>query len=176
MQRSSQQILDEWLVTCSQAGDKQAFERLLQRWQPRLLSYAQRQLRDKDGAYDVVQECLLTVAKGIKNLNDPAAFPNWIYRILHNKGCDWISARQRQRRDDQLTLAETDTKASESDNRLVQQGLGQLAREHYLTVYFFYIEEFSLHEIAVIMDVPPGTVKSRLFTARKKLAQLLDAE
>jgi RNA polymerase sigma-70 factor (ECF subfamily) len=174
MTRTSQQIFDEWLVACSQTGDKQAFERLVRRWQPRLLVYAERQLGNRDGAFDVVQDCLLTVAKGLNRLKDPVAFPSWIYRILHNKGCNWISTQQRQRRNDQLLNREPEVaKADGADTRLVQQGLKQLEREHYLTVYFFYVEEFSLHEISLIMDVPPGTVKSRLFTARKKLAELL---
>ena len=174
MKRSSQHILDEWLVVCSQGGDKQAFERLVQRWQPRLVVYAERQLGDRDGAHDVVQDCLLTVAKNLNSLKDATAFPKWIYQILHFKGCDWIKTRQRYRRSDRIEVEPESTQGDSSISRLVQQGLGQLERDHYLTIYFFYIEEFSLHEIALIMDVPIGTVKSRLFTARKKLATLIE--
>ena len=176
MQRSSQHILDEWLVACSQAGDKRAFERLLRRWHPRLLNYAKRQLRDQEGAKDVVQDTLLTVSKDLRKLKDPVAFPRWVYRILHRRGCDWIAAQQRQRHNEDTNVGVDVVDGDELTARAIQQGLRQLPREHYLTMYFFYLEEFSLHEIALIMDIPIGTVKSRLFTARQQLKELLGGQ
>lgn len=173
MQRSAKQILDEWLVVSSQIGDRKAFHRLIERWYPRLLAQARGQVRDHDGAADVVQEALVIVAKDIHRLKDPAAFPHWLYRIVYRRGCDWICQRQRQRREAQALTLETDITVSDNDEEVVRQGLKSLDNEHYQTMRLFYLEGFSLVEIGEIMSVPVGTVKSRLFNARQKLKDIL---
>lgn len=175
MARGPQHILDEWLVVCAQAGDRLALNRLLQRWHPKLLRYAARQIGDREVARDVAQECLYTLAKDIRKLKDPIAFPKWAYLILHRRACDWIK-QQRRHRHKGDEKSEIGFESYNHDHKLIQQGLRQLEREHYLTVYFFYLEEFSLHEISIIMDVPVGTVKSRLFKARSQLKQLLEED
>lgn len=174
MKRSSQQILDEWLVTCSQSGDKQALSRLLERWRPRLLVYAQRQLGDAEAAKDVVQEALLTVSKDLRKLKDPVAFPKWCYQILHRRACDWIAKKQRQRRNDEVLVVDTIEHSNPNVDPALQKALSSLDTEHYQTIKLFYVEEFSLIEIAEIFRVPVGTVKSRLFNGRQKLKQYLE--
>ncbi len=174
MKRSSQQILDEWLVTCSQSGDKQALNRLLQRWRPRLLAYAHRQLGDVEAAKDVVQETLLAVTKEIRKLKDVATFPKWCYQILHRRGCDWIAKKQRQRRNDDVLILESVEQDEPGFDPVLQKALNTLDTDHYQTLRLFYLEEFSLVEIAEIIRVPVGTVKSRLFNGRLKLKQYLE--
>ncbi len=174
MKRSSQQILDEWLVTCSQSGDKQALNRLLQRWRPRLLAYAHRQLGDAEAANDVVQETLLAITKSIRQLKDISTFPSWTYQILHRRGCDWIAKKQRQRRDDEVLVVDTIEQNEPDFDPVLQKALRTLDNDHYQTLRLFYLEEFSLVEIAEIIRVPIGTVKSRLFNGRQKMKQYLE--
>ena len=176
MKRSSQQILDEWLVTCSQSGDQQALNRLLQRWRPRLLVYARRQLGDAEAAKDVVQETLLSVTKEIRKLRDVATFPKWCYQILHRRGCDWIARKQRQRHNDEVLVVENIEQTEPGFDPVLQRALNTLDTEHHQTLRLFYLEGFSLIEIAQIFSVPVGTVKSRLFNGRQKLKQYLESQ
>ena len=80
----------EWLVVNSQLGDRAAFDELLTAWQPRLIAYAVRRLRDREAARDVVQECLLSMTRGIGSLRDPAAFPAWCYQLLERRCVDHL--------------------------------------------------------------------------------------
>ena len=82
MNRSSERIFDEYLVAAAVAGDRPALERLVARWQPRLLRHAWRMLGDAERARDTVQEAWLEVMRGLARLDDTAAFPAWAYRIV----------------------------------------------------------------------------------------------
>ncbi|MEX1034266.1 MAG: sigma-70 family RNA polymerase sigma factor [Cellvibrionaceae bacterium] len=176
MQRRPQQILDEWLVACSQAGDAKAFQRLLQRWQPRLIAYAQRQLGDREGAADVAQDTMLAIASNLKKLKDPAAFPKWAYQILHRNGCNWVGRQQRQRRDDAVLMQVEEPATLCEEDSLLRAALYALDSEHYHAIRLFYLEGFTLNEIAQITDIPLGTAKSRLFNARQKLKEFIEGD
>lgn len=175
MTRSSQQIFDEWLITCGQTGDRQALERLLKRWQPKLFSYACSQVRDQDGAADVVQEALIVISKDLHRLKDPAAFPKWAFQILHRRACDWIKIQQRQRRNSQSLIQDPEDLVSDDKHELsLFDNLHLLEVGQYQVVRLFYLEGFSVGEIAEIVNVSAGTVKSRLFSARQKLKDLYE--
>lgn len=183
MQRNSDYILSEWLVLNAQSGKAAALNQLLKMWYPKFLRYSTGQLRDREAANDVVQETLIAVAKKIKSLDDPAAFPKWAYQILHRRGVDYQRADVRRRRregiDEITTVAslEDASAAFEVDTkRTVQNALATLDSVCYTAVHLHYLHDLSLREIAAICRVPVGTVKSRLHTARGKLKKLLEGK
>ena len=85
--------LNEWLVINCQLGDRASFDKLLKAWQPRLLAYAMRRVGDREVAREVVQECLLSVSRGLVSLRDPAAFPGWCFRLLERRCVDALRSR-----------------------------------------------------------------------------------
>lgn len=85
MKRNSETILTEWLVINCQMGNEQALEQLMSIWYPKLKGYAHKFIFDKSAIDDVVQDTLMDASKTIRRLNDPSAFPKWLYQMLQNK-------------------------------------------------------------------------------------------
>jgi RNA polymerase sigma-70 factor (ECF subfamily) len=171
MPRNSEQVLTEWLVMHAQSGNGDALEQLLKLWYPKLLRYAAGQTRGRDAAKDVVQVALLSAARLIRQLKDPAAFPNWLYRILQRRIVDHLRTELRHRH---ATAGDIDSGAAEpGPGTPLEDALESLAAESHQVVHLHYLIGLSLKEIAAIIDVPEGTVKSRLYSARAQLRTLL---
>ena len=175
MKRNSEQILTEWLVLKARSGDVRAMNLLVKEWHPKLLRYSSRQLRDEEAAKDVVQDTFMTVTKGMRKLKDPAAFPRWVYQILHRRGVDYLRREMRSRRNDDFTAPSNQTldedKTTESLD--IQKALRNLDSDSYQVVHLHYLHGFNLKEVSRITSVPEGTVKSRLYSARNNLRQFL---
>jgi len=172
-------IQDALLVLRCQQGETKAFAALVDRWQERLLGHAARLIDDRSAAGDIVQETWIAVIKGLSKLDDAEAFGKWVFRIMTNKCSDWGRKQQRDRRlKDRLTQdkdqSENAPTASNQRFDSVQQAMDILPAEQRSLLALYYIEEFSVAEIADIVGVPQGTVKSRLFHARNRLRRLLE--
>jgi RNA polymerase sigma-70 factor (ECF subfamily) len=174
--------LDEYLVSLCQAGSREALDGLARRWTPRLLRYAARVLGGSDSAEaarDVVQETWIGVIRGLRGLRDPAQFPAWIYGIATRKCADAIRANTRRRRFDALAgdqsarLVESPTAEQQIDVATAIRGLPPI---HRAAVHLFYREELSVEEVASVLGIPAGTVKSRLHHARDALRRQLGAK
>jgi RNA polymerase sigma-70 factor (ECF subfamily) len=173
-------VLDQYLVSLSQAGSRDAFERLARRWTPRLLRFATRKVGQTELAGDIVQETWIGAIRGFKTLADPSSFPAWIYGIAHRRCIDAIRARQRWRKLSDQVQQEVDIAASvesttsaHCESRDLTTAIARLNDEQRDVVTLFYGEDLSVVEIAEILSVPAGTVKSRLFHAREILKKLL---
>jgi len=175
MKRNSEQILTEWLVLKARSGDVRAMNLLVKEWHPKLLRYASRQIRDGEAAKDVVQDTFMTVTKGIRKLNDPAAFPRWIYQILHRRGVDYLRRETRSRKNDSFSAPVNQTLDEDKTTEAldIQRALRNLDSDSYQVVHLHYLHDLNLKEISRIIGVPEGTVKSRLYSARKNLRQFL---
>jgi RNA polymerase sigma-70 factor (ECF subfamily) len=181
-----QRALDEWLVAQATAGGRGAFDPLVARWHGKFLRHAYRVLGDPDLARDVVQDAWLEILRGLPRLNDGAAFREWAYRIVTRRCAKAIKRAQRQRRLDASIerAAEGDSSRPPSpgstdaalDARALRAALAILPPEQRVAVDLFYLDDMSVSAIAVALDVPAGTVKTRLMHARRKLRQALQGE
>ena len=182
MDDEKEKSLNEWLVINCQLGDRAALERLLRTWQPRLMTYALRRLGDRELAREVVQESLLGISRGLNRLRDPAAFPGWCFRLLERRCVDAIRSRIRERQKlAEYSRAELEESAADSEATTdlerklsVRKALAQMDSSLAVTLKLYYQESFSIEEIAGVLDIPVGTVKSRLYYGRKTLAVLLE--
>ena len=176
--RTREQVVDEMLVLAAQAGRAEAFEELAQRWHPRLLRAAWRLTGDVEGAREAVQEAWLAIARGLGRLDDPARFGAWALTIARRRCADWIRTRRRWRgREstiDDRSPGEPATALPQDARARVREALGRLDPDRRTLLALFYLEGFSIEEIAVTLGIPPGTVKSRLFQARAKLRAALE--
>jgi RNA polymerase sigma-70 factor (ECF subfamily) len=174
--QTPERALDEYLVSLSQAGSIEALDGLARRWTPRLLRYATRVLGGSGDAPDVVQDTWIGAIRGLRGLRDPAQFPAWIYGIATRKCADAIRANTRRRRlDARAGTGEAGHDASAAledriDLASATRGLPPLQRA---VVHLFYREDLSVEEIASVLGIPPGTVKSRLHHAREGLRRQL---
>jgi len=183
--RSKDRIYDDYLVTAARVGDRSATAELVERWQPRFLAHAWRVTGDGDLARDMVQEAWIEILRGLGRLDDTAAFPAWALRILTRRCTKAIRRRQRQR-DGAAALAREPAPApakaadalsgEDSDIRAVQTAMGRLPAPQRAVLGLFYLEEMSVAEVAVALEVPVGTVKTRLMHARRKLRDIMEGE
>jgi len=182
MTRTSRDILDEWLVLRCQEWDAEALRELVQRYQPRIWRHALYLTGQHEATGEVVQETWVAIVRGLPRLRDPAAFRPWAYRIVSRRSADWIRRRQRDRA---RTEEAADPKEAAAALQPAPVGecdeLPELRRAirnlpaHLRSVLsMHYHDGLSVKEIAFALDIPPGTVKSRLHNARNTLKETLE--
>ena len=170
MDRTVEQLVDEILVMDCQSGNKKALEKLISRWQKRLWGYAYRMTGDSEAAWDITQESWLGIIKGMRKLHDPARFRSWAYRIDTNKASDWIrkSATSKHARIEDVQ----DFEIREQKDAGIKELLEKLDIRKRSVLSLYHFEQLSVQEISIALNIPKGTVKSRLHSARKELKEL----
>ena len=179
MRDRKEELEDEILVVQCQDGDHQAFQELIQRWQHRLWRHAARTIGSGDSAWDVVQESWIAIIRGIGRLDDPGAFSTWAYRIVTRRSADWVRQRARQ-----IRLAEnlsrrpprdgTDPDRDEID--ALEKAISRLDPDQRAMLSLHYVEGCGIQEVAQILSIPAGTVKSRLHYIRNELKRILEED
>ncbi|MHC4483065.1 MAG: RNA polymerase sigma factor [Planctomycetota bacterium] len=161
-----------------QQGDKDAFEELVGRWQQRLWHYAFQLTRSDAAAWDIVQETWVGIIKGIRKLEDAAVFPRWAFRILNNKCTDWLrKSHLESRLGEELAkhVQNESNKDKNGDERAesLRAAVEKLPPDRRALLTLRYREEFDVSQIADILGIPEGTVKSRLHRTLEKLRYLM---
>jgi RNA polymerase sigma-70 factor (ECF subfamily) len=169
-------LTNELLVIRCQEGDVGAFEQLVERWQERLWRHAWRLTGDEDAAWDAMQEAWIGIGRGLQRLAEPAAFPAWAYRIVSHKCRDWLRRQRRQRQLVELYCEEVQESCEPAEEQYasLKEAMAQLSGPDRAILSLRYEDSFNTVEIAAILEVPEGTVKSRLFHARKRLKNFLE--
>ncbi len=180
MARATARIFDEYLVVSARAGDAKAFELLVRRWRKRLIAHAWRLTGDADAARDAAQAGWVEIVRGLDRLEDARAFPAWAYRIVSRTCAKQIGGAVRRRHIAEAVMAEPGPEPEEAgaavDAERLRAAVRGLPPEQRAAVALFYFEELSVAETAVALDVPAGTVKTRLMHARRKLRAALEGE
>ncbi len=158
------------LVMAAQGGNAEAFEKLVTLWQRKLWQYAFRLTSDIDAAWDITQQSWLEIIKGLRKLNDPACFKIWAYRIATNNSIDWL---KRKSKDKHIKLDSIKVDCCrKNDDLRVEELIQRLKNNSRVILNMYYFEKLSIPEISIALNIPQGTVKSRLFKARNELKQL----
>ena len=181
MRRDKKRVLGEYLVAAAQTGDRKAVDRLARLWQPDLLRHAYRLCGEADLAQDVLQDAWLDIVRGLGGLQETAAFPAWAYRIVTRKTAALIRKRQSARRTRAAMQAEPAAPldgAAQMETHLdvgrVARAMAQLPPDQRSAMALYHRQEMSVAEIAIALDVPAGTVKTRLMHARRKIRAALE--
>jgi RNA polymerase sigma-70 factor (ECF subfamily) len=187
--RMSEAQVDELLVERVQQGDKRAFDLLINKYQHRIISLVQRYVSDPAEAMDVAQEAFIKAYRAIDRFRGDSAFYTWLYRIAINTAKNWLVARKRRPPSTDIDAA--DAEQYDIESRLKEQGTpeNELLREEIKSTVFEAIaslpddlrtaimlrelEGMSYEDIAVTMDCPIGTVRSRIFRAREAIDEKL---
>ena len=168
--RPVEQLVDEILVMDSQRGSVKALEILVSRWQKRLWQYAYNLTGNADASWDITQDSWLGIIKGLRKLQDPARFKAWAYRITTNKSIDWIRKSKAVKR---VSLEEIqERQSSRKKDSGVKELLEKLDIEKKVVLSLYYFEQLTVPEISVALKIPKGTVKSRLYSARREFKEL----
>jgi RNA polymerase sigma-70 factor (ECF subfamily) len=192
--RMSEAQVDQLLVERVQKGDKKAFDLLIGKYQHRIISLVARYVSDQTEALDVAQEAFIKAYRAIDRFRGDSAFYTWLYRIAINTAKNWLVARKR--RPPASDIDASDAEQFDMESRLKEQGTpeNEMMREEIKRTVFGTIAELpddlrtaimlreiegmSYEDIAITMDCPIGTVRSRIFRAREaiddKLKPLMD--
>jgi len=180
-------VSDEALIRLTIQGQSAAYGQLVKRYQRRLYHSLLQMLRDETEAEDATQEAFVLALVKLKSFRGNSSFFTWLYRIAFNAAISGMRKKRPQLMSDQeLMAAPYGNVASFSDTRsdaespetilqrredvqMVQAGLARLADEHRAILVLREIEDFSYDEIAEILSLPLGTVRSRLHRARTQL-------
>lgn len=179
MLKSRNQIYEELLIIKCRQGDSAAFEELVGRWQKRLWGYAYRVTGSESAAWDVVQETWYGIIKGIRKLEDVSVFTQWAFRIASNKCMDWGRKRKRQEQLNSELTKQTKNESGERQNdddktESLQAAIRELSPDRRALLELRYHEGFDIGQIAEILNVPEGTVKSRLNRTLEKLKYIIE--
>lgn len=164
------------------AGDNRAFDAIVDRYEGRVYAVAMRMTSNPDDASDVMQETFISAMRALKRFRGDAKLSTWLHRVTVNAALD--HQRKRSRRPAQPLDEGTHEVPSEDpgpDERAesavraaaVQQGLAQLSPDHRAVLVLHDLQGMDYAEVADALDVPVGTVKSRIHRARLELAKLL---
>jgi len=169
---------DELLAIGCQLGDRDAFDALIARWHQPLWKYARRLSADDDAASEVTQDVWVRVLRGIGRLREPARLRAWLFGITHRALMDRLRLKYSTLDtigvDDVELVAAESAEDIEGELETMQEGLARLPVVEREVLTLFYLRELTLAEVAESLDVPVGTVKSRLFRARHLLRRELD--
>lgn len=172
-----QKVFDSFLVLQFQSGDKKALELLVKRHHKKLCRHAHWYVHDFDASKDIVQESWAIIINKLHSLKDPNSFRSWAMRIVTRKSLDFLNRHSRHKE----KIKEYNPYLQEDENvddrfitiQKLKKAMSTLTGDQQLVLRLFYTEEYSLREIAEILEISVGTVKSRLFHSREKLKTIL---
>jgi RNA polymerase sigma-70 factor (ECF subfamily) len=188
--------IDQQLVTRAQAGDKKAFDLLVVKYHRKLGRLLSRLIKDPAEVEDVTQEAFIKAYRALANFRGDSAFYTWLYRIGINTAKNYLVSQGRRvptstamdaDEAEGLSEAELLQESSTPESLLLSKELGEavnsamlsLPEELRTAIQLRELEAMSYEDIAVMMDCPIGTVRSRIFRAREAISEqlrpLLDA-
>ncbi|GMW03066.1 MAG: putative alternative RNA polymerase sigma factor SigM [Candidatus Hydrogenedentota bacterium] len=177
--RPRREIESDLLLIRFHRGDLASFSELMRLWERRLFYYIRRMVPAEEDAWDILQDVWMRAYTQMRTVRDAASLRSWLYCVAHNAAVSHL--RKHSRYEAALENVETpahgDSPAFDSDDaRMIHEGIEKLASAHREVIVLYFIEEFSQAEIANILNIPEGTVKSRLHHAKHALRTILDAE
>jgi RNA polymerase sigma-70 factor (ECF subfamily) len=180
-------VTDEKLIADFQAGNERAFVELVERYKDRLINFVYRFLNDMTDAEDLVQETFLKVYKNKHAYREIAKFSTWIYTIAGNLARSELRKRKRRKTFTMSQLSFADNEFTPVDpgkdtegivfntyaGEEIMKAIKQLTEPFKTIIILRDIQELSYEDISTILDIPMGTVKSRVNRARLKLQETL---
>jgi RNA polymerase sigma factor (sigma-70 family) len=169
--------VDELLAVRCQLGERGAFDELIVRWHEPLWRYLRRLSNNDDVARDLAQDTWIRVFRGIARLREPAKLRPWLFGIARNVAMDRLRLQYGEGSQADIDLDELpapDEVNLEEEFATLESGLANLPIVERETLTLFYLRELSLEEVAGLVGVPAGTVKSRLFRARQMLRRAIE--
>ena len=178
---------DQLLVAASKNGDQEAFAQLVQRYQRIVFNLVYRMLQQYEEATEITQETFLAAWQGLPSFRGDARFPTWLYRIAYNCSLKQLELRKRDRalqialeaektleqaNDQQRENAELD---AHDRQMLIQEHLSHLPSKYRIVLVLRHLQDMTYEEMAEILTMPVGTIKTHLFRARNLLKERIQS-
>ena len=165
---------DEIAIEKCRNGEREAFRHLVEKYQRQAISHATAILSSREDALDAAQEAFIDAFKALKQFDSSRPFYPWFYVLLRNR-CFKLAARKRETESIDETVIVAPNSTAQSERILaLENALRSLDMEDREIVTLKYFDGLSYNELAERLQIPKGTVMSRLFHARKKLQAKLE--
>ncbi len=177
---------DAHLVAASRNGDQDAFALLVQIHQRRVFNLVYRMVQDYEEANEVTQETFLAAWQGLSTFRGDARFSTWLYRIAYNCSLKQLELHKRDRTmqtamqaEQIIDVASIDERANaaldaQDCQRAVREQLSNLPAKYRIVLVLRHLQEMTYEEMAEILSMPIGTIKTHLFRARNLLKERLE--
>ncbi|MCF6225194.1 MAG: RNA polymerase sigma factor RpoE [Xanthomonadales bacterium] len=189
-QQKSDRQIDQLLVERVQKGDKQAFDLLVIKYQNRIINLVSRFVSDYAEAQDVAQEAFIKAYRAIDRFRGDSAFYTWLYRIAINTAKNYLVSRSRRPPTSDVDAHDaeqytTDTRLKDQDtperellkeeiSEVINSTIQELPQDLRTAILLREMDGMSYEDIALTMDCPIGTVRSRIFRAREAIDEKLE--
>jgi RNA polymerase sigma-70 factor (ECF subfamily) len=181
MTNSEKTLQDSDVVYLVIKGEKEQFAILIERYESKLIRYAQFLLKDYDNALDVVQESFIKAYVNLNSFNHSKSFSSWIYRITHNEAINFINKNKRSANLSSLDKDEDefyfDNDFDEHIDKMflkkeVKECIAKLDLKYQEVILLFYFEHLSYDQISDILHIPKSTVGVRVSRAKLILKKI----
>src|SRR5260370_32739988 len=177
---------DTHLLTASKGGDQDAFSLLVQQYQRRVFKLVFRMLQDYEEASEITQEAFLAAWQGLPSFRGEARFSTWLYRIAYNCALKQLELRKRDKTLQQALQNEQTLESTGDEQRaahiealdnkeLIQEQLSQLHAKYRIVLVLRHLQDMTYEQMAEVLTMPIGTIKTHLFRARNLLKERLQA-
>lgn len=176
-------VSDVELIARAQRGNSPAFGDLVRRHQDRVYNLAYRMIGDRDQAADVTQDAFLRAFRALPKLREPGRFASWLLRIASNLSLDAVQSKNvvsldamLEEGDEHLPLSDADPMASVEGvltNEAIATALSKVAPPYRQVLVLRHIEDLPYERISDLLEIPLGTVKTRLFRGREQMRHFL---
>jgi RNA polymerase sigma-70 factor, ECF subfamily len=181
MARTPRQIEDERLALRCRLGEPAAFEELVETMERPLLYFARSIVRNDEAAIDVLQAVWLTAFRGLRRLDDPAALRPWLYRVTRGHAVDHVrrdvarASAERALADETavIEVTEAEPRFDAEDAAALHRALATLDVRHREVLVLHFLEDMPVDQVAAVVGCPRGTVKSRIYHAKRALKEAL---
>lgn len=184
---------ESFLIKKAARGDVESFEKLIEAHQKKVFNIALGMLKNPADAEDIAQDVFIKVYKSLKNFKGQSSFSTWLYRVTTNTCLDELRRRKTRQTfsiDEEIVTQEGEVSKQVVDDspspdeileknelkRNISHAISKLAKEHRTVIVLRDMQGFSYEEIANILQLPLGTVKSRINRARLTLKDILKAD
>ena len=178
------------LIKRAQKGDLDAYEKLISDYEKTIYNLCLRMLKDSEEAYDAAQEVCLKIWRQISTFKGEAKFSTWVYRLASNQCLDMLRKNKKRQNEVSLYLSHdeneekihdemcvwedmSDKVIQEELNAVLNEAISELKEDYRLVIVLRDVQEKSYDEIASILSLSLGTVKSRISRARQALKKIL---
>ena len=181
MARTPRQIEDERLALRCRLGEPAAFAELVETMERPLMYFARSIVHNDEAALDVLQAVWLTAFRELRRLDEPAALRSWLYRVTRGHAVDFVR-RDVARASVERVLAEDveevaprseEPRFNAEDAAALHRSLGTLDVRHREVLVLHFLEDMPVDQVAAVVGCPPGTVKSRIYHAKRALKEAL---
>jgi RNA polymerase sigma-70 factor (ECF subfamily) len=172
---------DQGLVAAALGGRPEAFGTLVERYERAVYHLAYRTLHDPEEARDAAQEAFFKAYRSLRTFKPGAKFSTWVFSITYHTCCDRLARRKRYSNEELPEQADTAAgpemqAVMDDEARRLRAAVARLPEKYRTVITLYHLQGRQYDEIAQVLGIPMGTVKTHLFRAKEQLRQILNAD